>query len=80
MFHSTDNQKDNTVALLFEDVTLSNWNTRNNTAYLLKIILDVINVACFKEPSRCSLNFWNDSRYLLYTFCIYFESVSIKSL
>ena len=63
MFHSTDNQKDNTVALLFEDVTLSNWNTRNNTAYLLKIILDVINVACFNKPSRCSLNFWNDSRY-----------------
>ena len=67
MFHSTDDQKRNTVALLFEDVTLSNWNTGNKTAFLQKIILDVINLACSNNPSRCSLNFWNDSRYLLYS-------------
>ena len=46
MFHSPDNQKKNTVALLFQDVTLSSWNTRNKTAFLQKVILDVINVAC----------------------------------
>ncbi|XP_078383528.1 uncharacterized protein LOC144666048 isoform X1 [Oculina patagonica] len=57
----SDTEK-NTVALLFQDVSLSDWNSGNKTALLQKITLDALNVVCANNPSRCALNFWNDSR------------------
>ena len=62
MIYLTDKEK-NTVVLLFQDVSLPNWNTGNKTALLQEITLDAVNVFCANNPSRCALNFWNDSRY-----------------
>ncbi|XP_078384541.1 uncharacterized protein LOC144666963 isoform X2 [Oculina patagonica] len=61
MIFLTDKEQ-NTVALLFQDVSLSDWNSGNKTALLQKITLDALNVVCANNPSRCALNFWNDSR------------------
>jgi len=50
------------VSLLFEDVNLTEWNNGNKTAVLLRVILDAVNGFCSHSPSKCSMNFWNESR------------------
>ena len=62
VFLLLDNKEKN-IVLLFQDVTLSQWKSANKTAVLRRIILDVVNEFCPRNPSRCSLNFWNESRY-----------------
>lgn len=59
---STDDIQKNKVALLFEDVTISDWNAGNKTLLLQKSTVDAVNLYCSSSPSQCSLNFWNDSR------------------